>query len=47
MQTFRQNRASLLLVAALTLAGSATISAQQPSVVDAAVLKQAGTPAVG
>ena len=30
MQTFRQNRAALLLAAALTLAGSATISAQQP-----------------
>jgi quinohemoprotein ethanol dehydrogenase len=32
-------------VAALTLAGAATISAQQPVVVDSAVLKKAGTPA--
>jgi len=45
MQTFRQNRAALLLAAALTLAGSTTISAQQPAVVDSAVLKKAGTPA--
>ena len=45
MQTFRQNRATVLFAAALTLAGSATISAQQPAVVDAAVLKKAGTPA--
>jgi len=45
MQTFRQNRATLLLAAALTLASGATISAQQPSVVDSAVLKNAGTPA--
>ncbi len=45
MQTFRQNRATLLLAAALTLVGSATISAQQPAVVDSAVLKKAGTPA--
>jgi quinohemoprotein ethanol dehydrogenase len=45
MQTFRQNRPTLLLAAALTLAGSATISAQQPAVVDSAVLKKAGTPA--
>src|SRR5207248_11031751 len=44
MQTFRQNRATLLLAAALTL-GNATISAQQPSVIDSAVLKKAGTPA--
>src|SRR6185369_10368477 len=35
----------LLLAAALTLAGSATISAQQPAVVDSTVLKKAGTPA--
>ena len=45
MYTFLQNRATLLLAAALTLAGSATISAQQPPVVDAAALKKAGTPA--
>ncbi len=45
MQTFRQNRAALLLAAAFTLAGSATISAQQPAVVDSAVLRKAGTPA--
>jgi len=45
MKTFRQNRATLLLAAALTLTGGATISAQQPAVVDSAVLKQAGTPA--
>src|SRR3984893_10786992 len=43
MQTFRHHRATLFLVAAL--AGSATIYAQQPAVVDAAVLKKAGTPA--
>src|ERR1700730_8418366 len=43
MQTFRHHRATLFLVAAL--AGSATISAQQPAVVDSAVLKNAGTPA--
>ena len=34
-----------LVWVALTLAGSAAISAQQPAVVDAAVLKKAGTPA--
>ena len=45
MQTFRQERAALLLAATLTLAGSATISGQQPAVVDSAVLKKAGTPA--
>ena len=45
MQTFRQNRVSLCLAAALTLAGSAKIFAQQPAVVDSAVLKKAGTPA--
>jgi quinohemoprotein ethanol dehydrogenase len=45
MRTFRQNRATLLLTATLTLANSVTISAQQPSVVDSAVLKNAGTPA--
>src|SRR4051794_31283455 len=45
MQTFRQNRAMLLLAAALMLAGSATISGQRPAVVDSAVLKKAGTPA--
>ena len=45
MQTFRQNRATLLLSAVLTLAGSATTSAQQPAIVDSAVLKKAGTPA--
>jgi quinohemoprotein ethanol dehydrogenase len=38
MQTFR-------VVAALMLAGSAAVFAQQPAVVDAAVLKKAGTPA--
>jgi quinohemoprotein ethanol dehydrogenase len=50
MQTFRQNRVTLLLASALTLAGSAVISAQQlssqqPPVVDSAVLRKAGTPA--
>ena len=46
MKTFRQNRPTLLLAAALTMAGSAMISAQQPPVVvDSAVLKKAGTPA--
>src|SRR5690348_8486517 len=45
MQTFRKNRATLLLGGALALAASATISAQQAPVVDAAVLKNAGTPA--
>ena len=44
MQTFRRNRVTLLLAVALTLASSATISAQQPAVVDSAVLKKAGTP---
>src|SRR5579862_4613414 len=43
MQTFRHHRATLFLAAAL--AGSATIFAQQPSVVDSAVLKKTGTPA--
>jgi quinohemoprotein ethanol dehydrogenase len=45
MQTFPQNRATLLLAVAMTLAGSGEISAQQPAVVDSAVLKKAGTPA--
>src|SRR6476620_7171775 len=45
MQTFRRNHSALLLAAALTLAGSATVSAQQPAVVDSTVLKNAGTPA--
>jgi glucose dehydrogenase len=45
MQTFRRNRATLFLAAALTLSCSTTIFAQQPAVVDSAVLKQAGTPA--
>jgi len=44
MQTFRPNRATLLLTATLTLAASSTMYAQQPAVVDAAVLKKAGTP---
>jgi quinohemoprotein ethanol dehydrogenase len=44
MEAFQQNRATLLLAAALTLAGGATISAQQPAVVDSAVLRKAGTP---
>jgi glucose dehydrogenase len=45
MHTFRQNRTTLLLTAALTLGGSAMISAQQSPVVDSEVLKKAGTPA--
>lgn len=47
MATFRPNRAllSFAAAAALTLVGSATMSAQQPAVVDAALLKKAGTPA--
>lgn len=44
MQTFRQNRATVLLTATLTLAASSSMYAQQPAVVDAAVLKKAGTP---
>lgn len=44
MQTFRENRASLLLAVALNLAGSATMMyAQQPAVVDSTILKKAGT----
>src|SRR5579862_3022135 len=46
MQSFRQNRAAFLLVAALQFTGSTNrMSAQQPPVVDSAVLKNAGTPA--
>jgi quinohemoprotein ethanol dehydrogenase len=41
---YRQNCSTLLLAAAATLAGTA-IFAQQPPVVDSAVLKKAGTPA--
>jgi glucose dehydrogenase len=43
MQTFRQNR-SILLLAALSLPSWATVAiAQQPTVVDMAALKNAGT----
>jgi quinohemoprotein ethanol dehydrogenase len=45
MQTFGRNRVTLLLTAVLTLTGIATVSAQQPVAVDAAILRKAGTPA--
>jgi quinohemoprotein ethanol dehydrogenase len=45
MQAFRQNRTTLLLAASFALAVSASISGQQPAVVDSAILKKAGTPA--
>ena len=49
MQTFRHNRATALptalMLTALSLLGCATVAiAQQPAVVDLAVLKNAGTP---
>jgi quinohemoprotein ethanol dehydrogenase len=45
MSSFRRNCETVFLAAFLTLAGSTATSAQQPAIVDAAVLKKAGTPA--
>jgi quinohemoprotein ethanol dehydrogenase len=45
VQTFRQNRTTMFLASALTLAAGALTSAQQPAVVDSVVLRKAGTPA--